>query len=88
MVWWVGGGEDDAADQVGERLTREASRGFLLVDNNNTFLLSKCNHTNKINIQKLSLFTPNKQLRITGIVSVFHLKSSFKIHQYKKVCRN
>lgn len=76
----VGGGEDDAADQVGERLTREASRGFPLVDNNNTFLLSKCNHTNKINTQK--------QLRITGIVSVFHLKSSFKIHQYKKVCIN
>lgn len=54
-----GGGEDDAADQVGERLTCEASRGFPLVaNNNNTFLLSKYNHTNKINTQKHSLFTP------------------------------
>lgn len=84
---WCGGGEADAADQVWERLTHEASRGFPLVDNNNnnTFLLSKYNHTNKINTQKHSLFTPNKQLRITGFVSVCHLKSSFKIHQYKKV---
>lgn len=43
------GGEGDAADRVGEGLTRESSRGFPLVDNNNnnTFLLSKYNHTNK-----------------------------------------